>query len=51
MTVDAGAAYVLVKQATIENVGSAPGQVVNGRLAGHYNSNTVIASGQMTYAF
>ncbi len=50
-TVDAGAAYLLVKKATIDNVGSAPGRVVNGRLAGHYNSNTLIVSGQLTYSF
>jgi long-chain fatty acid transport protein len=51
LTVDAGAAYVLVKKAAIDNVGSAPGSVVNGRLAGHYNSNTLIASGQVVYSF
>lgn len=51
LTVDAGAAYVLVKKAAIDNVGSAPGQVVNGRLAGSYNSNTLIASGQVVYSF
>ena len=51
LTFDAGAAYVLVKKGAIDNVGSAPGQVVNGRLAGHYNSNTLIASGQVVYSF
>ena len=51
VTIDAGAAYVLVKKATINNVGSAPGAPVNGRLAGHYDSNTLIASGQVTYSF
>jgi long-chain fatty acid transport protein len=48
---DAGAAYVLVKKASIDNSGSAPGSVVNGRLAGHYDSNTLIASGQIAYSF
>ncbi len=51
VTVDAGAAYVLVKKGAIDTVGSAPGSVVNGRLAGHYNSNTLIASGQVVYSF
>lgn len=51
MTFDAGAAYVLVKKATIDNSGSAPGSAVYGRLAGHYDSNTLIASGQVCYSF
>ena len=50
LTFDAGAAYVLVKKASIDNRG---GSAVNayGRLAGHYDSNTLIASGQVSYSF
>lgn len=51
LTFDAGAAYVRVKKASIDSSGSAPGSVVNGRLAGHYDSNTLIASGQLAYSF
>jgi long-chain fatty acid transport protein len=52
LTIDAGAAYVLVKKATIDNSGSAPGgSAVSGRLAGHYSSNTLIASAQVCYSF
>ncbi len=42
---------MLVKKATIDNSGSAPGSAANGRLAGHYDSNTLIGSGQISYSF
>jgi long-chain fatty acid transport protein len=51
LTFDAGAAYVLAKKASIDNSGSAPGSVVNARLRGQYDSNTLIASGQLAYSF
>ncbi len=51
LTFDAGAAYVLVKKAAIDNSGNPASSAANARLAGHYNSNTLIASGQVTYAF
>ena len=52
LTLDAGAAYVFVKKANIDIIsGNPPSAAANGRLAGHYDSNTIIASGQITYSF
>lgn len=50
LTFDAGAAYVLVKKASIDNRGGSAVNA-NGRLAGRYDSNTLIASGQVSYSF
>ena len=46
----AGAAYVKVKKATIDNSGTPPsGAQAYGRLNGSYSSNTVIVSAQVGY--
>jgi len=51
LTLDFGAAYVMAKKATIDISGSPPNSAVYGRLNGHYDANTVIASGQFNYSF
>jgi long-chain fatty acid transport protein len=51
LTLDFGAAYVMAKKATIDISGSPPNSAVYGRLNGHYDANTVIASGQVNYSF
>jgi long-chain fatty acid transport protein len=51
LTLDVGAAYVFVKKANIDISGNPPSAAANGTLAGRYDSNTIIASGQITYSF
>ena len=51
LTFDFGAAYVMAKKATIDITVSPGGSAVYGRLNGHYDANTVIASGQFNYSF
>jgi len=48
---DFGAAYVWVKEASININGSPPSTAAYGLLNGKYTSNTVIASGQVSYSF
>lgn len=51
LTLDAGAAYLAIKNALIDNRGNPASAAANGRLAGHYESNTLIASSQLSYSF
>jgi long-chain fatty acid transport protein len=53
---DVGAAYLWVRSAPIDDIGSTnlgipPSAVQNGRVNGSYDNSTVIISGQLTYAF
>jgi len=53
LTLDFGAAYVWVKNATIDSnpSGSAATTAAVGRLLGNYSANVVIVSGQVVYSF
>ncbi|MBN8510985.1 MAG: outer membrane protein transport protein [Burkholderiales bacterium] len=53
---DVGAAYLWVRSAGIDDIGSSnfgqpPNPASSGRVNGSYNNSTVILSGQLTYAF
>ena len=54
--VDVGVAYLWVRSAPIDDIGSSnlglpPSAVTSGRVNGSYDNRTVIISGQLTYAF
>jgi len=51
MTFDVGAAYIWVKESTININGHPPSTALYGLLNGQYKGNTVILSGQLNYAF
>jgi len=53
---DVGAAYIWVRSASIDDIGSSnlgipPSAAQSGRVNGSYDSSTVILSAQLTYAF
>lgn len=48
---DFGAAYLFIRKASININGSPASTAANALLNGHYDSNTVIISGQVNYAF
>jgi long-chain fatty acid transport protein len=54
--IDVGAAYLWVRSATIDDIGSSsfgqpPSAASSARVSGSYNNSTVILSAQLTYAF
>jgi long-subunit fatty acid transport protein len=54
--IDVGAAYLWVRSATIDDIGSSnfgqpPSAASSGPVNGSYNNSTVILSAQLTYAF
>lgn len=53
---DLGAAYIWVRSAGIDDIGSSnfgqpPSAAASGRVNGRYDNHTVVVSGQLTYAF
>ena len=51
LKLDFGAAYIWVKNASINTPNDAVSKASSGVLNGNYNSNTVILSGQATWSF
>ncbi len=49
VNLDFGAAYIFVKDASINNAGNPPSIAANGLVNGDFNSHVVVVSGQMNY--
>lgn len=51
LTLDVGAAYLWVREATIDKSGDPPNVAAYGRLNGRYDASVVVVSAQLGYAF